>query len=206
MSPQELKPVDRLSVEHVGRSGIYPASGPFPPGDAVVRGQGALAHPEERPGSRPSLAVSPEQPALALGRVLFGGYFLYNGINHFLNRKSLIQYARSKQVSAAQVAVPATGALLVLGGLSLLTGTRPKVGASLITAFLLGVTPRMHPFWKIQDEGQRMQECVNFGKNVALIGGAALAAAIPEPWPGRLQVSSRALVALPARSGALVAR
>ena len=87
-----------------------------------------------------------------------------------------------------------------------MTATRPKVGASLITAFLLGVTPRMHAFWKIPDEGQRMQEFVNFGKNVALIGGAALAAAIPEPWPASLRASSRALVALPAGSNALVAR
>ena len=46
--PQELKTTDLNRVERVGPSGIYPASRPLPPGDAPVRGQGALAHPEER--------------------------------------------------------------------------------------------------------------------------------------------------------------
>ena len=83
----------------------------------------------------------------------------------------------------ADVAVPVSGTLILLGGLSLLMGKQPKVGASLITTFLLGVTPQMHAFWTIDDETQRTQELVNFTKNLALIGGAALAAAIPEPWP-----------------------
>ena len=120
---------------------------------------------------------------LLLGRAIFGGFFLYNGINHFLNRQMLTGYAQSKGVPAATAAVPASGLLLVLGGLSLLAGTRPKLGASLITTFLAGVSPLMHAFWKETDSQQRMQEMVNFTKNMALAGGAMLAAAIPEPWP-----------------------
>lgn len=133
---------------------------------------------------------------LGLGRALFGGYFLYNGINHFLNRSAMADYARAKQVPVPDAAVVGSGALILLGGLSLLTGTRPKVGASLITAFLLGVTPRMHAFWEIEDDQQHMQEFVNFSKNLALVGGAALAAAVPEPWP----------VSLHSRGGPLSAR
>lgn len=47
--------------DEVGRTGIYPASGPYPPGDAEVRGQGELAHPEERgrSGARPQPAEEP---------------------------------------------------------------------------------------------------------------------------------------------------
>ena len=192
--PQDLKTGNSTTVERVGRSGIYPASGPMPPGDAPVWGPGALAHPEERRSSAPMRSVSMESAALALGRAIFGGFFLYNGINHFLNRAMLTAYARSKQVPAAHVAVPVSGTLLLLGGLSLVTGTRPKVGASLITAFLLGVTPQMHAFWRIEDEEHRTQELVNFSKNVALVGAAALAAAVPEPWPGSVDVGGRALI------------
>jgi uncharacterized membrane protein YphA (DoxX/SURF4 family) len=102
----------------------------------------------------------------------------------------LTDYARSKRVPAAAVAVPASGLLIMLGGLSVVTGKRPKWGASLITAFLLGVTPQMHAFWRIKDEEQRTQELVNFTKNMALIGGAALAAAVPEPWPGSTRLEA----------------
>ena len=70
-----------------------------------------------------------------------------------------------------------------LGGLSLLFGVRPKVGAGMIGAFLLGVTPLMHDFWKQEDPQAKANEQIHFMKNMALIGGASLAAAIPEPWP-----------------------
>ena len=30
-----------------------------------------------------------------LGRLIFGGYFIYNGINHFLEIKKMTQYAGS---------------------------------------------------------------------------------------------------------------
>jgi uncharacterized membrane protein YphA (DoxX/SURF4 family) len=118
-----------------------------------------------------------EQVASTAGRLIFGGYFLYNGIHHFTDRKMLIGYAKSKGVSWPEAAVYGTGALLVLGGLSLLTGVKQKVGASLVTTFLTGVTPAMHDYWNVQDQSQRMNEMIHFTKNLALIGGAAFAAA-----------------------------
>jgi putative oxidoreductase len=134
--------------------------------------------------------AGPARPLL-LGRAMFGGFFLYNGINHFTSRQMLIEYARGKQVPAPSAAVAASGALLVAGGLSLLAGVRPKVGASLVAAFLLGVSPKMHAFWKETDAQQRMHELVTFTKNMALVGGAMLAAAVPEPWPYRLSLGTR---------------
>jgi putative oxidoreductase len=120
-----------------------------------------------------------EQAALIAGRLIFGGYFLYNGIHHFTDRETLIAYAKQKGVSWPEAAVLGSGALLVLGGLSLLTG-KQKVGASLVTTFLTGVTPMMHDYWNIEDPGRRMNEMINFTKNLALVGGAAFAAAVGE--------------------------
>jgi uncharacterized membrane protein YphA (DoxX/SURF4 family) len=118
-----------------------------------------------------------------MGRALLGGYFLYNGINHFINHKMLAEYARSKQVKAPALAVAASGAMIAAGGASVLAGMRPKLGASLIAGFLLGVSPQIHDFWSVEDQQQRMQEFVNFTKNIALVGAAFLLAAFPEPWP-----------------------
>jgi putative oxidoreductase len=124
-----------------------------------------------------------EKTALLFGRAIFGGFFLYNGINHFVNREMMQGYSASKGVPYPEAAVAGAGTMLVLGGLSLLAGLRPKLGTSLIGAFLLGVTPKMHDFWNVQDPQQRMTEQINFAKNLGLLGGALIAAAVPEPWP-----------------------
>jgi putative oxidoreductase len=118
-----------------------------------------------------------------VGRAIFGGYFLYNGINHFMQKDQLSGYASSKGVPSANVAVQASGAMMILGGLSLLTGYKPKLGSAAIAAFLAGVTPSMHRFWSEENPQQRQAEMINFMKNVALLGGAMLAAGRPEPWP-----------------------
>lgn len=173
-------------IEDVRGSGVYPATGPLPQGNAIVRSPAALAHPEERDVPRQPHPIL-ENAALLMGRVIFGGYFLYNGINHFLNRQMLVEYARSKGVRAPEAAVAGSGMLIVTGGLSILTGVQPKVGAGLIAAFLLGVSPQMHAFWKEQDPDRWMQEMVNFTKNMALVGAGFFAAARPEPWPWRLE-------------------
>ena len=53
----------------------------------------------------------------------------------------------------------------------------------------------MYAFWGIEDEAQRTQELVNFTMNVALIGGADFAAAIPEAWRASARGGTQALVA-----------
>jgi uncharacterized membrane protein YphA (DoxX/SURF4 family) len=170
------------AVEEVRGSGIYPASGPLPMGRAEVRGQSELGHPEQRP-TRLLPADYRARLPLLVGRALFGGFFLYNGINHFRNRQTMAGYARSKDVPAADLAVLLSGAMIAAGGLSLMTGFKPKAGVSLIAGFLLGVSPVMHAFWEQDDGQQKMNEMVHFSKNMAMLGGAMLAAAIPEPWP-----------------------
>lgn len=186
-------------VEDVRGSGIYPATGPFPKGAATVRSPAEFAHPEEREHEGPRRQQL-ETTALTIGRLIFGGYFLYNGVNHFLNRKMLVDYARSKGVPAPDVAVAASGLLILAGGLSVLTGLQPKVGAGLISAFLLGVSPQMHAFWKEQDAQQRMHEMVNFTKNMALVGSSLLVAAHPEPWPWHVDVGSHRGALVPIRT------
>jgi len=124
-----------------------------------------------------------------IGRVVFGGYFLYAGINHFKQRKPLAQYAGSKNVPMPEAAVTVSGALLTLGGASILLGVKPKVGAAAIVGFLAGVSPVMHDFWRVEDPNQRINDMINFGKNIALLGGALALMAIEEPWPASVPVA-----------------
>lgn len=137
---------------------------------------------------RPDEMSALEHAALVAGRVVFGGYFVYSGIRHFAQRQMFIAYTKSKGVKWPELAVLGSGAMLVAGGLSLLTGIKPKVGAALVTGFLTGATPLMHDYWNATDDTQRMNDKVNFTKNLALIGGAAFAAAASQRAP--LQLAS----------------
>lgn len=118
-----------------------------------------------------------------LGRTIFGAYFVYNGINHFLNREMMSQYAAAKGVSNPDAAVQATGALMLAGGVSVLAGVKPRQGLVAIIAFLLPVSLQMHRFWEVEDQQQRMAEMTNFLKNLALAGAALAMLEIEEPWP-----------------------
>lgn len=108
-----------------------------------------------------------------IGRLLFGGYFLYNGINHFKNRSQLAQYAGSKGVPAPEVAVSATGAMLLAGGASIIAGVKPKVGAAAIAGFLAGVSPIMHNFWRAEDPNQANERYDQLHEKSRSFGGNA---------------------------------
>ncbi|HZE80880.1 MAG TPA: DoxX family protein [Candidatus Polarisedimenticolia bacterium] len=132
--------------------------------------------------------------AFLIGRLVFGGFFLYNGINHLKERKSLGQYAGAKNVPMPEVAVVATGVALVAGGTSILLGVKPKLGAAAIAGFLAGVSPVMHNFWNVQDPNQRMNEMVHFSKNLALLGGALALMGMDEPWPASVPIGQKELM------------
>ncbi len=124
-----------------------------------------------------------------IGRIVFGGFFLYNGINHFRNRQGLAQYAGAKKVPMPHMAVPVSGALLIAGGASLLLGVKPKLGAAALIGFLAGVSPLMHDFWRAEDPNQRMNDMVHFTKNLALLGGAVAMMSVEEPWPASVSLA-----------------
>jgi putative oxidoreductase len=124
-----------------------------------------------------------------IGRLIFGGFFLYNGINHLKERKQLSQYASSKKVPMADAAVIGSGVALIVGGASILLGVKPKLGAAAVIGFLAGVSPVMHDFWKAEDPNQRMNDMINFSKNMALLGGALALMGVEEPWPASVPIA-----------------
>jgi uncharacterized membrane protein YphA (DoxX/SURF4 family) len=124
-----------------------------------------------------------------IGRYVFGGYFLWSGIHHFVERKNMAQYAASKNVPVPDLAVQSTGAALILGSTSILLGIKPQLGAAVIAGFLMGVSPAMHDFWKQENKEQQQQEMIQFTKNMALLGGALALMGMEEPWPASVPVA-----------------
>jgi putative oxidoreductase len=107
-----------------------------------------------------------------VGRILFGGFFVMSGLNHFRNLGMMSGYAQSKNVPFPRLAVIGTGVMLVVGGASVLLGIVPLVGLTVLIVFLLSTLVTMHDFWNMKDPQQRAAEQVNFLKNVALIGAS----------------------------------
>jgi putative oxidoreductase len=124
-----------------------------------------------------------------LGRLIFGGFFLYNGIHHYMDRKQLAQYTAAKDVPMPDAAVLVSGTALTIGGASILLGVKPKWGALAIIGFLAGVSPIMHNFWHMQDPQQRQNDMINFAKNMALLGAGLSLMAVEEPWPASVPVA-----------------
>jgi len=124
-----------------------------------------------------------------IGRAILGGFFLYNGIHHFQEAEMMAGYAKSKNLPMAKAGVMATGAALIVGGASLVTGVKPKYGVAAILGFLGTVTPTIHDFWNAEDPQQKMNDRINFFKNVALAGATLALSGVEEPWPASLPIA-----------------
>jgi len=118
-----------------------------------------------------------------LGRILFGGFFLMGGVNHFLDLNMMAGFTASKGMPAAKPGVVLSGLLIIIGGLLVIAGWHVRLGLACIVLFLVPVTFMMHNYWVETDMMQKINQRVNFQKNLALLGAALMMLMIPRPWP-----------------------
>lgn len=95
--------------------------------------------------------------------------------------------------------------LLVLGGTSLMTGIRPRLGVGAVALFLIPVTLIMHNFWALQGIQAEIEQYAFMG-NVGLFGAALLFMAIPQPWAASLDQRVLARIAMLPRLRESIAR
>lgn len=117
--------------------------------------------------------------ALLIGRLLFGGYFAFSGLNHFMNTEKLAGWAESKELPRSELLVYLSGVMLVAGGLGIAAGAYPVVSILLVGVFLAVATPWLHNFWELEGEDREAQ-MTHFLKNLALFG--ALLALLSVDW------------------------
>lgn len=79
-------------------------------------------------------------------------------------------------VPLASIAVPLSGLISLLGGVSIAFGYKAKLGAWVIVMFLLPVTITMHNFWSVTDPHIALIQQIMFMKNLTIIGAALLIA------------------------------
>lgn len=107
-----------------------------------------------------------------MGRALYSAIFILAAPTHF--SKATIDMASAQGVPFAAIAVPASGLLALVGGLSILFGWRARLGAWAIVLFLVPATLMMHRFWLAPDAEAMKVQLTMFLKNLSLIGGALL--------------------------------
>jgi uncharacterized membrane protein YphA (DoxX/SURF4 family) len=111
-----------------------------------------------------------------IGRVLFGLLFVFSGFMAHLRAggREGREYARSLGAPAPDILVPLSGVSIIAGGLMVALGLWADLGALLILGFLVGITPIMHAFWKIEDPQMKAIQNAMFFKNTALAGAAVI--------------------------------
>jgi uncharacterized membrane protein YphA (DoxX/SURF4 family) len=121
--------------------------------------------------------------AFLAGRMVVGFFYLYAGINNFIHFEEAVGYAAFKGVPVTGLAVTVANILLMIAGLSILSGYRPAVGVTAVVLFMIPVSLLMHNFWAMADPQMAIAEMRSFLSNMGLAGSTLLFMAIPRPWP-----------------------
>lgn len=74
----------------------------------------------------------------------------------------------------ASLAVPLSGVIGFVAGLSIALGYRARWGAWLIVLFLIPVTLAFHSFWGLSDPQAAALQQAMFMKNLSMLGAALL--------------------------------
>ena len=116
-----------------------------------------------------------------IGRLVVGGVYLWSGVDNLRDLDGRAGYTASKGMANPGIWVTLASFLLLVAGVTILLGFRPKVGVGALVLFLIPVTLIMHNFWALQGL-ESVLELHNFQGNMAMLGSALIFLAVPEPW------------------------
>src|SRR4051812_22441120 len=106
-------------------------------------------------------------PVRTVARALLAAIFVKSGLDSVRNPDRLVEAAKPTVDKLAptldaiglptdpRTVVRLNGAAQVAGGLMLATGNAPRVGAAVLAGTLVPTTVAGHPFWSIEDAGER---------------------------------------------------
>ncbi len=119
-----------------------------------------------------------------MARLLMAAIFLASAIGNKIPQfKATAEYMQSEGVPNPKFALFGAIGLLLLGGLSVISGAWTRIGAMFLLVFLVAATYYFHDFWTFQDPIQRQLQTIQFMKNMAIAGGLlSLVAFGGGPW------------------------
>lgn len=110
------------------------------------------------------------QILFTVGHIVLGLFFLMMGMMHFMKMHDMTTYASMKGLPMPSLSVAVTGMLLALGGAGVLFQFALVWSYGALVVFLVSAAFLMHNFWAAKDAQTKMNDMVNFQKNLALAG------------------------------------
>ena|SRR5438128_1451858 len=121
---------------------------------------------------------------LLVGRVLLGLLFAYFGYMKLMNIGGTEQYFAKWGFPMPQVTAWVAVIFELVGGLMIIAGWKARWAAWALAVYVVIATAVAHRFWTV-DSAQVFNQTSHFFKNISIIGGLVLLAAV---GPGRHSV------------------
>ena len=116
-------------------------------------------------------------PLAVAGRFLLALMFVMAGFSKITGFAGTVGYISSKGMPAAEVLAVLTILLEIGGGLALMFGWRARWAALALALFTLLASLVFHSFWAVP-EAQKMMQQLLFMKNISVVGGLLMVAAL----------------------------
>jgi putative oxidoreductase len=133
--------------------------------------------------------------ALAVGRVLLVGLFIFSGFVKFVDISGTAAHIADKGLPMPAVLAVAAGAVEVICGLMVAVGWHTRVAAVALLLFSAVAAFFFHDFWNLPPGREQIGQMLHAWKNLSMIGGLLVVAAA---GPGRFSIDARARISAPA--------
>jgi len=108
-----------------------------------------------------------------VGRIFLSAIFVLSGVAKLADPSGTAEHMAAQGIPMIGLLLPLAALVEIVGGLSLITGTFARIGATMLILFLIPTTVLFHDFWAYQGP-ERVMQMANFMKNVAIGGGLML--------------------------------
>ena len=124
------------------------------------------------------------RPLRMIARLLTGSTYVLLGVDAARAPGARVDQAAATLAALRKVVpvqvddeliVRGNGAVQVVGGALLASGTLPRLAALALAGSMIPTTVAGHAFWKVDDPAVRKLQRIQFHKNMAMIGGLLFA-------------------------------
>lgn len=114
---------------------------------------------------------------LFIGKLILCLFFLLSGFSKIFRNKMMIEYARSKHLPAPAISIILAAIIELGGGFAVIIGYQAEIASWILFVYLIPTSLIFHNFWAAA-EAEKQNQFINFMKNLAIMGGLMILAAL----------------------------